>query len=119
MVILHPPHTKNTLFIKRIIGVPGDTIKFKNDVLYLNGKKHKEPYLNKGKKLYANHTLYTNNFSLSSLQMGKKVPKDCYFVMGDHRNISNDSRYIGYIKKSRIVGVVKLRYWPLNSITLY
>lgn len=119
VVILRPPHTKNVFFIKRVIGLPGDTVKSVNDVMYINGKKLPEPYLKEGKRLYAGGYLYTNNFSLQSLHMGNKVPKDSYFVMGDHRNISRDSRMIGYIKRSRIVGVVKLRYWPLNQMRVY
>lgn len=117
--MLRPPTDPNVLYIKRVIGMPGDTIKVKDDVLYINGKKTPEPYLKEGKKLYSLGQLYTNNFSLESLHLGKKVPAGSYFVMGDHRNISNDSRRIGFIKKSDIVGTVKLRYWPLNKTTIY
>lgn len=119
VVVLRPPTDPNVLYIKRVIGMPGDTIKVKDDVLYINGKKTPEPYLKEDKKLHSLGQLYTNNFSLESLHLGKKVPAGSYFVMGDHRNISNDSRRIGFIKKSDIVGTVKLRYWPLNKTTIY
>lgn len=120
IVILKAPH--RALYIKRVIGMPGDRIKFKNDVLYINNQKTAEPYLTEGKRLYANGALYTSDFTLDKLQVTHgiaKVPQDSYFVMGDHRNVSRDSREIGYVSKDKIIGVVKLRYWPLQKITTY
>ncbi|MGQ5708450.1 signal peptidase I [Lactobacillus sp. PSON] len=119
IVVIKAPDQPNALYIKRVIGMPGDTISFKNDQLYINGKKQNEPYLDSGKKLYSMGQIYTNNFSLKSRGLGNKVPKNSYFVMGDHRNVSNDSRMFGYVKRSGVIGVVKLRYWPLNKITWY
>lgn len=122
IVILKAPHTKNALYIKRVVGMPGDTVKFKDDTLYINNRKKNEPYLTQGKKLYANGELYTNNFTSGKLAVTQgisRVPKNSYFVMGDHRNVSRDSRLIGYINKNRIIGVVKLRYWPVQKLTFY
>lgn len=84
--------------------------------MYINGKPIKEPYLTEYKKKLAKGQLYTNNFSLQQLYHVKRVPKDCYFVMGDHRNVSKDSRMLGFIKKKDIVGEVKLRYFPFDQI---
>lgn len=116
IVILKAPDEKNALYIKRIIGLPGDMVTSKNDKLYINGKQVSEAYLNNSLKKAANKngTLYTNNFTLK-----KRVPKNCYFVMGDHRNVSKDSRYFGFVKRSAIVGKVKLRYWPLNQLKIF
>lgn len=116
IVILRAPDQPGALYIKRIIGVPGDSIKSKNDVMYINGKPIKEPYLTEYKKKLAKGQLYTNNFSLQQLYHVKRVTKDCYFVMGDHRNVSKDSRMLGFIKKKDIVGEVKLRYFPFDQI---
>lgn len=119
IVILKAPDEPGALYIKRIIGVPGDSIKSKNDVMYINGKAFKEPYLTQYKKKLSKGQLYTNNFSLEQLYHVKRVPKNCYFVMGDHRNVSKDSRMIGFIKRQDIIGEVKLRYFPFNQINWY
>lgn len=145
IVIVDAPDEPGAVYIKRVIGLPGDTIVSKNNQIYINGKKLNQPWLKAGQKLIDNGedgisgTKYTNtqNFTLSSLaktqnyrqfytskqlkemQKTNKVPANTYFVMGDHRSVSKDSRYIGTIPRSKIVGVVKLRYWPLNHITFY
>ena len=145
IVFVDAPDEPGALYIKRVIGLPGDTIVSKNNQIYINGKKLNQPWLKAGQKLIDNGedgisgTKYTNtqNFTLSSLaktqnyrqfytskqlkemQKTNKVPANTYFVMGDHRSVSKDSRYIGTIPRSKIVGVVKMRYWPLNHITFY
>lgn len=120
VVIVKAPDEPGSFYIKRIVGMPGDSLEYKNDQLYINGKKVAESYLTQGKKEFTQPgQLYTENFSLQSKHLGKKVPKDSYFVMGDHRNVSKDSRYFGYVKKSGIVGKVIWRYWPLNKWQTY
>ncbi|GKQ42671.1 signal peptidase I [Companilactobacillus sp. RD055328] len=141
VVILNAPDQPGAQYIKRVIGMPGDTVESKNDKMYINGKKISESYLdNKYKEQsHAEGYTYTTNFSLSSLAEGSyyksiyadnkkllnkvkktgKVPSGYYFVMGDHRNVSKDSRMIGFIKKDEIVGVVKWRYWPLNEMKTF
>nr|WP_230913084.1 signal peptidase I [Agrilactobacillus fermenti] len=121
VVILKAPDEPDTYYIKRVIGLPGETVASRNDVMYINGKKLKEPYLDR--KL-STGPLYTTNFSLKTLNLPKttkdgRVPKNNYFVMGDHRDVSKDSRMIGFIPKSSIIGIVKWRYWPLNEMKTY
>lgn len=119
IVILKAPDEPGALYIKRIIGMPGDTLQYKNDVLYINGKKVNEPYLDQYKKKLKKGQLYTNNFTLKSQLGVNRVPKDSYFVMGDHRDVSKDSRMIGFIKRSAIVGEVKVRYFPFNQFKIF
>ncbi|GAF40769.1 signal peptidase i [Agrilactobacillus composti DSM 18527 = JCM 14202] len=120
IVILKAPDEPGAFYIKRVVGMPGENIASKNDTMYINGKKLKEPYLNAYKKKLPAGTLYTNDFTYQGLfNKGNYIPKDQYFVMGDHRNVSKDSRMLGTIKKSDIIGVVKLRYWPLNKFTVF
>jgi signal peptidase I len=92
--------------VKRVIGIPGDTVEGKADgFVYLNGKKQNEKYLGKG-------VTTTPGFSL------RTVPPDSYWVMGDNRQVSEDSRVFGYVPKRDIVGRVFIRIWPLNRIDL-
>jgi signal peptidase I len=92
--------------VKRVIGIPGDTVEGKADgFVYVNGKKQNENYLGKG-------VTTTPGFSL------RTVPPDSYWVMGDNRQVSEDSRVFGYIPKRDIVGRVFIRIWPLNRIDL-
>lgn len=119
IVILKAPDEPGALYIKRIIGLPGDTIESKNDTLYVNGKKVAQPYLKQYEKKLPKGQLYTNNFTLKQYFGVDRVPKNSYFVMGDHRNVSKDSRMIGFIKKSAIVGEVKVRYYPFNQFRFF
>lgn len=145
VVVIDAPDEPGQFYIKRIIATPGEKVVAKNNEIYINGKKISQNYLKPGFKLvddgsngvYGTRYADTGNFSISSLaktsnymqiyskqqlhQMQKtnRVPKDSYFVMGDHRSVSKDSRYIGFIKKNKVVGVVKWRYWPLNHMKTF
>ena len=89
-------------WVKRVIGLPGDTIQIKNGQLYLNGKLVREPFI--------------NGPMLKSRPFGpEKVPPGDLFVMGDNRNVSLDSRIIGPIKISSVIGRVDIVFWPLNQ----
>lgn len=114
VVALIPPKKANdphSLYVKRVIGLPGDKVTAKNDKMYINGKLIPEPYLdNKYKKAdnAAGYT-YTTNFTY-------KVPQGYYWVMGDHRDISKDSRKFGPVSRGNLVGKVVFRYWPFNRV---
>ncbi|MCX8721065.1 MULTISPECIES: signal peptidase I [unclassified Lactobacillus] len=115
VVVLLAPKAANdvpgALYIKRVIGLPGDKLVSKNDKMYVNGKLLPESYLNNSFKKAANDTghTYTNNFTY-------KVPKGYYWVMGDHRDISRDSHIFGPVKRKNLIGKVVLRYWPFNKV---
>lgn len=125
---------KTKEIVKRVIGLPGDTITYKDDVLYVNGKKTSEPYLDKYQKafedddlqdIYSYNTLFQqlaeNSDAFTTAKDGSteftvKVPKNQYFLLGDDRIVSKDSREVGSFKKSAIIGEVKFRFWPLSKI---
>lgn len=94
--------------IKRIIGLPGDNIKVEDNILYINGKEYKEDYLDKG--------TVTNDFSLEELFDTDKVPEGTYFVMGDNRDDSLDSRILGFIEEDDIEGIASITIFPFNRL---
>lgn len=104
-------------YIKRIIGVPGDKIHMKNDILYINDKPTDEPYLNSFKE--GNHVFpFTEDFTLEELTGSRVVPEGHFFVLGDNRRNSIDSRTIGFVSSENIVGKASLCYWPLKNFRL-
>ncbi|MDC3417089.1 signal peptidase I [Aquibacillus sp. 3ASR75-54] len=102
-------------YVKRVIGMPGDTIEMKDDTLYINGKAYEEPYLDSFKNQLEDGELLTNNFTLEEITGESVVPSGYYFVLGDNRFISKDSRVFGFISEESIIGDVKMRIWPLQN----
>ena len=120
--------------VKRVIGMPGDTITYNDDTLYINGKEVDEKYLDEYKQafdddqlqdIYAYNSLFQElaekayaftTDSDGNTEFTVKVPKGEYYLMGDDRIVSKDSREVGTFPKSSIVGEVKFRFWPLSKI---
>lgn len=107
IVVLHPPgYDKSTLYIKRVIGLPGETVQIIDGEIYINGEELEESY---GKEEIGNPGIARSPITLGD---------DEYFVLGDNRNASEDSRSIGVIPRENIVGKAVLRLWPLNKFGL-
>jgi len=104
-------------YVKRVIGLPGDTIEYKNDQLIINGKKMDEPYLEKHRNEILTKRL-TEDFTLQERTGAKVVPEGKLFVLGDNRLESWDSRQMGFISVDQVVGKVNLRYWPLDHMEI-
>lgn len=114
-VIVFQSPVENDHYIKRVIGLPGDRIKVENDQLYVNDKKYAEPYEDDHVKEYKEEGLnFTENFSLKQVTGEQVVPEGEYFVLGDNRQDSSDSREYGFIKKSAVDGVVLFKFFPWN-----
>lgn len=102
-VVFYFPYDTSQSYIKRVIGIPGDSVRIDDGTVYVNGQKLDEPYVPKE---------YSDERSLQS----EVVPKDQYFVLGDHRSSSNDSRIWGFVPRKYIYGKAVFIYWPLNKM---
>lgn len=111
VVIFMAPKNEEYDYIKRVIGIPGDKVEITQDYkVKLNTQILDESYLPSDYQ----------TFGGSFLEVGKvvTVPPDEYFVLGDNRNHSSDSRDWGFVPKSNIIGKAWFRYWPLNQMGL-
>ena len=105
VVICRYPERKDQ-YVKRVIGLPGDTLEVKSGVLYINGEAIEEPFLSDSR---------TVRFDKASNSFGPiVVPEGEYFVMGDNRDNSNDSRNVGMITEDMVIGKVRHIIWPLS-----
>ena len=112
VVVLKAPD-ENVEYIKRVIGMPGDTLELKQGVLYINGKKIEQPFINT--EALQKQTVFIDDFTLQSLTGETKIPEGKYFVMGDNRGVSKDSRMIGLIDRKAIEGKAVFTIWPMNQ----
>jgi signal peptidase I len=106
IIILRPPTDNSKDFIKRVIALPGEKLLIRDSIVYINGRRLDEPYLPE-----AWTTL--NNWPQTGSD-GQVMRSNEYFVMGDNRNRSQDSRIFGPIGRDRIDGRAWFRIWPLN-----
>lgn len=97
---------KNEKLVKRIIGLPGETVAYVDNKLFINDKMIEESFLPEN--------IQTRDFALSNIGYDT-IPKDYYFVVGDNRGDSLDSRYIGLFHKKDIEGTVSFRLFPFNT----
>ena len=100
VVIFKAPHNRQGDYIKRIIGLPGDTIEVKDRAVYVNGSKLDEPYI----KNPPHYTLESQN-----------IPENHYFVLGDNRDNSNDSHSGWTVPREDIIGKAWISTWPPNN----
>lgn len=131
IIVFKYPVDPSQPYVKRVIGVPGDHIRFQNKVLYLNGQRIEEPY----RRLEPNQLSdYLNNFPqmtpdimidararqmLSEHVVGNElvVPEGSYFAMGDNRDNSADSRFWGFVPRENIIGKPVIIFWSYDAPT--
>jgi signal peptidase I len=103
VVVFWYPKDPSVSFIKRVVGLSGDTVEIRNGVLYVNGQVVREDYL-------------SPRFRDNDTHLPSEVKKGYYFVLGDHRNSSNDSRSWGEVPEKYIYGRAVFRFWPLSKL---
>ncbi|MBC1979870.1 type I signal peptidase SipX [Listeria welshimeri] len=114
IIVFPAPDEENAEYIKRVIGLPGDKVEYKEDQLYINDKKYDEPYLDSEKDALKSGYLTTDangdpNFTMAEIKGSNGsliVPEGQLFVLGDNRQVSKDSRYIGFISQESVLGKV-------------
>jgi signal peptidase I len=132
IVVFHYPVHPSEHFVKRVVGVPGDRLRLINREVYVNGMRLREPYV---QHLSFNHDIFRDEFprlDISApgmegawwLQMRKLVedgqlivPEGDYFVLGDNRDDSDDSRYWGFVPRENIIGKPLLIFWSYDAPT--
>ena len=103
VVVFYYPHDQSKSYIKRVIGIPGDVVEVKEGRVLVNGAGIEEPYV---------PAEYRDQMSYSAV----KVDGEKYYVMGDHRSSSNDSRSWGLVPRDNIYGKAVFVYWPLQKL---
>lgn len=101
------------LIIKRVIGLPGDKVKYEEGVLYINDKKIEEDYTDYIMDDFNVDTIC----EITNLNCNGIIPNNMYLVLGDNREVSADSRVKGLIKEEQILGKAVFRVWPLTKIS--
>ncbi|MCM3713173.1 signal peptidase I [Halalkalibacter oceani] len=109
IIVFHAPAGKD--YIKRVIGLPGDRVEYRDDTLYINGEPFEEPYLDELRPLYQDGL--TGDFELDGV-----VPEDELFVLGDNRWHSRDSRDIGTVHIDEVIGKANVVFWPISNIRI-
>jgi signal peptidase I len=103
MVVFWFPLDTSKSYIKRVIGLPGDVIEIDHGVVIVNGKRLPEDYVPEEYRDYQSH-------------FPERIPPDRYYVLGDHRSSSNDSRAWGYVPRQNIYGKAVFVYWPPDKM---
>jgi signal peptidase I len=128
ILVFDPPHEENMKLVKRLVGLPGDTLEMRDRVLYLNGEPQEEPYVKSTGRAESSDPWMSWQASYLVADVNRAeyrptrdnwgpiaIPEDRYFMMGDNRDNSLDSRYWGLLEKWRLEGRVSFIYYSYNS----
>jgi len=110
VIVFEYPEDPNKDFIKRVVGIPGDVVEEREKKVFVNGKEYKNPHeIHKEKDVIPREMNPRDTFGPVT------VPPDSYFVMGDNRDRSYDSRFWGFVKREKIKGLAFIKYWSWDK----
>lgn len=119
LVYIKLPNGKGTS-VRRIIALPGDQVKYDKDQLFINSEMREEKFIAKEvQQADIDGSFYTKDFTLNQQFNEAVIPKGKYLVLGDNRPYSTDSRYYGLLDEKNIIGIVKMRVFPLHKMEKY
>ena len=102
IIVFYSPHKDKVNYVKRCIGLPGETLKIERGIVYINNK----PLILTGVTIKTDYDFYPEI----------TIPENNYFVLGDNRSMSQDSRYWGFVEEKDIIGKALFTWWPLNRM---
>lgn len=109
---------KGEQLVRRVIGLPGERLYYEEDQLYINESSQPERYIEQAvNTAKQGNTRFTEDFTLLQLTGEESVPEDNYFVLGDNRQYSTDSRHFGFVAKKDIIGVIEFRFFPFHTVS--
>lgn len=114
IVIFPDPMGSGDFYVKRLIGLPGDQVQVLNDQLFINGQAYDEPYLPVSATQDPTSD-FTEDFTLRQITGQDQVPEGYYFVLGDNRPGSGDSRQFGFVPIASILGTASIIYYPFDQ----
>lgn len=110
VIVFEYPEDASKDFIKRVIGTPGDTVEVKEKRVYVNGKLYANPH-----EIHKENDVIPKEANPRDYKDAVVVPADSYFVMGDNRDRSYDSRFWGFVKRDKIKGLAFIKYWSWDK----
>jgi len=111
IIVFKYPEDENKDFIKRVVGLPGDTLEVRNKIVYINGKALSETYA-----YYSDAAIFPRGTQPRDNMAPVMIPHDSYFMMGDNRDHSLDSRFWGFVKLNKIKGKAFIIYWSWDGL---
>lgn len=106
IIVFHPPTNSSTDFVKRVIGVPGDTVDIRDNEVFVNGVR-------------STYVTGAVTHERQFFEYPIEIPENEFFVLGDNRGASNDSRNFGYVHAEDIVGRAWFLYWPMRNFSVF
>lgn len=112
VIIFHYPYDTKEFYIKRIIGLPGEKIEIKDNKIIIYNNENKDG-------MFINENVYIPDSTVTSGSYARELKNDEYYVLGDNRGASSDSRFWGVLEKRFIVGKAWIRAWPFNDFSVF